>query len=138
MKKASAQVSIFLGYEFDSTKGYPGEGPPAVRRSARRAGLQPEFLDDFAGAGGYWAGAQAVQPVHAQRDVQQVMPPPAPLHELPDALMLPVMPADVEHATIDDRHDQDYSELEIEYRHVLDMAAAEDERRERVQMPVCV
>jgi len=54
----------FIGFEFDSTRGYPGEGPPAVRRSARLAGLQPAVQAAFDQAGAHWlAAAQPAAPV---------------------------------------------------------------------------
>ena len=41
-REAAKSRSIWLGIEFDSTLGFPGEGPPTVRRSRRTHGLPIE------------------------------------------------------------------------------------------------
>ena len=61
---AKAPASVFIGLAFDSTLGYPGEGPPVLRRSRRRAGLSPLVQAEFdAGSAEaqYWLIRQAAQ-----------------------------------------------------------------------------
>ena len=71
---ANKMCRAFTGFDFDSTKGYPGEGPPTARRSARLAGLEPEFQAQIAAAGPAWAAMPQDAPAAAVEP-----PPPEPL-----------------------------------------------------------
>ena len=136
LQRSVVSSSVFLGYEFDSTKGYPGEGPPAVvRRSARRAGQQPEHHGGFDGPGGYWAPAAA--PALAQQ-------PPPLLHRGEPLLDVPYyQPEAAEPGPLpvadEAGAEQHAVQLEADYVAVLEADAeahAEAVRRDRVAIIV--